>query len=91
MSKAQVQVEVEKEAYDVMQGIAKFVAAVKASHESGANLAVAIPQDVAAAIADLAPVIGEVGAIAGDLAESKAAFSKAILIGAADIAAVFIG
>lgn len=90
MAKAQVQVEVEKEAYDVMQGIAKFVAAVKAAHAGGANLAVAIPQDVAAAVADLAPIIGEIGAMSGDLAESKAAFAKALMIGAADIAALFI-
>jgi hypothetical protein len=91
MSKAQVQIEVEKEAYDVMQGIAKFVAAVKAAHAGGANLAMAIPADVAAAVADLAPIVGEVGALKGNMEESKAAFSKAILIGAADIAAVFVG
>lgn len=91
MSQAQVQVLVEKEANDVMQGLVKFVSAVKVAHAGGANLAVAIPADVAAAIADLAPIIGEVGALKGDLEESKALLIKTVIMGAADIAQVLIG
>lgn len=91
MSQAQVQVVVEKEVYDVMQGVAKFLAAVKAAHAGGANLAMAIPADVAAAVADLAPLVGEISAISGDLKESKAIFAKTVGMCAADIAEVFVG
>lgn len=91
MSQAQVQVTVEKEAYEVMQGIAKFVAAVKAAHAGGANLAVAIPADIAAAVAALAPVVGEVTALKGDFEESKVLFTKSIMLGALDIAQIFVG
>lgn len=91
MSQAQVQVMVEKEANDVMQGLVKFVAAVKAAHAGGANLAIAIPADVAAAVADLAPVIGEVGSLKGNLEESKSLLIKTVMMGAADIAQVILG
>lgn len=90
MSQEQVQIVVEKEAYDIMQGIAKFVAAVKAAHAGGANLALAIPADVSAAVADLAPIVGELSAVKSNLAEDKAVFAKTILLGASDIAQVLL-
>lgn len=90
MAKEIVSVEVEKSGYEVMQGLAKFAKAVKAAHAGGANLIEAIPADVAAAVADLAPMIGQLSAIPAEAVEDRAAMLKGAMIGAVDVASAIL-
>jgi len=87
MSKAQVQVEVEKEVYDLLSAVAKFVAAAKQSLKDGFQAGSDIPAIVLAAYQDLLPAVQLIGQVPGDFQEDKAAFVKAVELGGADIVA----
>jgi hypothetical protein len=91
MSKVSVQVEVEKEVYDLLGSVARFVGAVKEALKDGFQPGSDIPAVVLAAYQDLLPAVQLVGQIPGDLMEDKSAFAKAVELGGADIVAAALG
>lgn len=84
-----VEVVVSKEAYELGQGIAKFVEAVKTATKDGFQVGQDVPPIISSALADLVPALdgaGKVGAETGD----KQAFANAIYLGLSPIAFSFI-
>lgn len=79
MSQESVSVVVEKEIYDVLVAVAKSLADTKAAVKSGVSGAALIASIGSALVADLAPVIAEVGSLAGDVSDSKIAAVESVL------------
>lgn len=85
MSKVNVTVEVSKEIYDVGQGVAKFVKAMKGALADGWQVGTDLPVAMSHAISDLAPALGSLGGIPGDIAEDKQAAAHAVSLSLCDV------
>lgn len=83
-----VSVSVEGSGYDIVEGLAAFVRAVKAA---GGFSVSAIPGEVAAAVADLVPLLADFEALPADAKEDLLSLIKGVNLGAYDIAAALLG
>lgn len=88
MPKKDISTSVEGSGYDIVEGLASFVKALKAS---GGFTVSAIPADVAAAVADLVPLMADFEALPADAKEDVLSLLKGINVGAWDIAAALLG
>lgn len=81
--KTTVNVSVEQKTYELGQGVAKFLGDVKKALADGWNPLTDVPAVLLAAVQDLAPVLGDASAVAGDFADDKTAFATTCaLVGA---------
>lgn len=90
MSKEQVTVDVEKEAYELFQAFSTFVKAVKTSLDDGFQLEKDIPMILGTAVPAMLSAVSNLNKLGDDWAEDPTAFIKAAVIGGADIAGVFL-
>jgi hypothetical protein len=89
MAKIDVSVSVSKEAYELGQGVAGFVGALKVALENGWQTGEDLPAVVTAAISNLVPALEGVSKVGDELKEDKAAFAKALGLSTADIIGKF--
>lgn len=87
--KLPVSVEVSKEAYELGQGVAKFLASVKSSLADGWQPGMDLPAIMASAIAELVPAMAGVDQLGSEAKEDAKAFSMAWLLAAEDIYALW--
>jgi len=90
MAKLKVELEVSKEAYELAQGIDKFVGALQLALADGWQLGTDMPALLSAAFTDLVPAIQGVDQLGDELKEDKAAFVNALSAGLTPIAFRFI-
>lgn len=91
MSKQNVTVEVEKEAYDLSQGLVQFVRHVKKALDDGWQPGSDLPVILSATLTDLVPAVQNMNALGADLAESEAGVLRAFELSANDLLYVFRG
>jgi hypothetical protein len=91
MPKKNVEVELEDSGYQVMQGLAKIVAAVKQAMKDGFQPGQDLPAIVVAAVAELPGVVQNAQAVPADLAEDKLLVIKGVNLGAYDVAKALAG
>ena len=80
MAVKQVQVEVTEGSYDLGQGIARFVGAVKTALADGWQTGDDLPAIVTAAMTNLVPYVGALGNIGDEKDENAGAFLNAWLL-----------
>lgn len=85
MALQDVTVSVEKSSYDLLQQVAKLVAAIKAAHASGASLVVAVPADIVALVAALQPMIADIQALPADAKADMVGLVKGALVALPDL------
>lgn len=84
MAVIDVQTKVSKESYELGQGVAGFVGAVKTALADGWQVGQDLPAVVAAAMGHLVPAIDGIQDLPGEAAEDAASFARAwALAGAA--------
>ena len=84
MSVKQVNVNVSEQMYNLGQNLALLVGSVKKIHVAGGGLE-AVAAVVSAAVADLVPIIGEIGALPAEEKEDMPSFVRAIELSAVDV------
>lgn len=84
MSKISVSVEVSKELYEAGQGIAAFVATLRAAVADGWQVGTDLPVAMAAALRDLVPALDGISEVDDEIAEDKAAAARAVSLGLVD-------
>jgi len=89
MAKLVINQEVSKEAYELAQGLVKFVGAVKAALKDGWQLGSDMPVVVAAAFSELVPAINGATEIPAEYKEDPAAFVNAFVASSGDLVKVF--
>lgn len=90
MQTVSVPVTVSKEAYELGQGVVKFVAALKGALSNGFQPGQDIPIVVAAAITELIPAMDGVQLMADELKTDQVAFASAFVLSAKDLVKVFV-
>lgn len=90
MQTVTVSVEASKEAYELGQGLVKFVAAVKKSLENGWQPGADVSAIMVSAIGDLVPAMDGVTLLDEELKENPAAFVAAFGLAFKDLAKVFV-
>jgi len=81
MAQEQINVLVEKSAYEIMAAIAKGIKDVKVAKASGGG----VPAEVGAALVDAITVATELSAIGGDIKESGELFLKGLMLGGFEV------
>lgn len=89
MQKVKVELEVAKEAHELVQGVIELIKAVKEAMKDGFQVGQDLPVIVAAAVQKLPPAIEGVDKLGEELKE-PGAFAKAMVIGASDLVEVFV-
>ena len=89
MSKVTKQVEVEKEADELAQGILAIIKAVKDSLSDGWQPGTDMPKIMIESATSLVPAIQGIEQLPAELKEDKAAFGKAFALAGFDIVGLF--
>ena len=89
MAKVKVELEVAKEAHELVQGVVELVKAVKEAMKDGFQVGQDLPVIVAAAVQKLPPAIDGLDKL-GDELKDPGSFAKAMVVGAADLVEVFV-
>ncbi len=90
MAKKDVVVTVDELAYNVGESLVKFIAAVKLALADGWQPGIDIPLIITAAIADLSPIIGQIGQLPEDFSADKLGFLKGINVSIVDLVDVLL-
>ena len=87
-----VEVEVAKEPYELAQGLAKFVAAVKAEIEDNGGWSSVddLPGVISAAVTELLPAVQGMAEVPEEMRGDPVSFGKGLALGLADLAQVFV-
>lgn len=85
MEVIKAEVEVAKETYELLQGVAGFVASVKKALDDGFQPGTDIPVIISDALAQLVPAVQGAAGIKAEAVENKLAFGQALLLGGAEI------
>ena len=78
--KQQISIEVSKETYELGQGLAKFVMAVKEATDDGFSYGDDIPDIISSAVGDLLPALDGVSDIGKEFKEDPRVFAQTVLI-----------
>jgi hypothetical protein len=85
MTTQKVQVDVTKEGYELMQGVAKFVGALALALKDGWQMGSDLPVVVAATLGDLVPALQGVEKLPAEAVGETGPFAMGMLVGVADI------
>jgi hypothetical protein len=90
MAKVKLEVEVSKEAHELVQGLDKFVGALQDALKDGWQMGTDMPLLLSAAFTELVPAIQGCDQLGAEMAEDKKAFVNALGNGLSNIAFRFI-
>jgi len=87
-----VEVEVSKEAYELMSGLARFIKKVKLEVDDNGGWSATddIAGIIAASVTDLMPALEGVMSISKEMEEDKTAFTKGVALGLSEMVEIFL-
>jgi len=86
----EITIKVQKETYEMGQGIYKIIQAAKQASADGWQPGQDVPAILMTVVAELVPMVGDMDKIPAEYKEDKAAFLKSMAVPMSDMAALFM-